>query len=140
MEDGIQRLADELEIGKLLARLAQLADDGDLNEYVQLFTEDASWTGPGGDTRKGHAEIIEGATERRGAGVQGPGTNSFHLISNLNIEVSGDAAIGKTYFHYYRNAHDVPQLRSMGVYTDEFRRTSQGWRMKKRVIHGPAVS
>ena len=139
-DERSRRTADEVEIAKLLAKLAQMADDGDLNEYARLFTEDGSWTGPGGDTRTGRPDIIAGAQERRAAGIQGPGTNSFHLISNINIEVDGDAAAGKAYFHYYRNADAMPQITSMGVYRDQFRRTPEGWRMAKRVIHGPTVA
>ena len=141
MTDAIARqVADEVEIGKLLVRLAQTADDSDLNDYVELFTEDGAWTGPSGETRVGHTDIMAGAQERRDAGVQGPGTNTFHLVSNVNIQVNGDSATGKSYFHYYRDVHDVPQIRSMGVYRDEFRRTPQRWRMAKRVILGPPVS
>ena len=140
MTDERSRTADEVEIAKLLAKLGQMADDGDLNEYAQLFTEDGSWIGPAGDTRTGRADIIAGAQQRRDDGIQGPGTNSFHLISNVNIEVDGDTATGKTYYHYYRNADATPQLTVMGVYRDEFRRTPEGWRMAKRVIHGPSVA
>jgi len=139
-DERSRRTADEVEIAKLLAKLGQMADDGDLSEYAQLFTEDGSWTGPAGDTRTGRADIIAGAQQRRDDGIQGPGTNSFHLISNINIEVDGDTATGKTYYHYYRNADATPQLTTMGVYRDEFRRTPEGWRMAKRVIHGPGVA
>lgn len=139
-DERSRRTADEVEIAKLLAKLGQMADDGDLNEYAQLFTEDGSWTGPAGDTRTGRADIIAGAQQRRDDGIQGPGTNSFHLISNVNIDVDGDTATGKTYYHYYRNADATPQLTVMGVYRDKFRRTPEGWRMAKRVIHGPGVA
>ena len=79
-EEVLQRVADELEIRNLLARLAQLADGGDLDDYVSLFAEDAVWEGYG-PARRGKADILAGATERRAAGGQGPGTHSYHIVS-----------------------------------------------------------
>ncbi len=138
LDEGLQRAADELEIRNLLAQLAQLADDGDLEEYIRLFTEDASWGGAGQGVRRGHAELLAGATERRASGTSGPGTNTRHVITTTAIQLNGDMATGKSYFHFYRNTHATPELSRMGVYEDEFRRTSQGWRMAKRLIVGPA--
>src|SRR5437868_6059045 len=94
--ETIQRASDELEIRTVIARLAQLADWGDLDDYVAHFTEDASWeVAPreSGATagqlvweqaarepaRRGHAAILAGARERRAAGFQGPNTNSHHI-------------------------------------------------------------
>lgn len=142
-KDGARRALDELEIRNVLARLAQLADDGDLNEYVSLFTEDASWQsppgpGPGGanyaKARRGHADILAGAKERRGTGIQGPGTNTHHVITNIAIWLNGDTARAKSFYLYYVNTHQKPVLDRMGVYTDELRRTPAGWKMAKRVI------
>ena len=46
-ENLLRRVADELDIRSIVARLAQYADDGDLDDYVDLFTEDAHWAMPG---------------------------------------------------------------------------------------------
>ncbi|MCH8191067.1 MAG: nuclear transport factor 2 family protein [Chloroflexi bacterium] len=137
LDEQVRRVADELEIRNLLARLAQMADDGDLNEYVQLFTEDGSWQGPDGGVRRGRADLLAGAQERRASGIQGPNTNTRHVVTTTVIQLAGDTATGRTYYHYYGNTQGVPEQRTMGVYEDEFRRTAQGWKMARRVIQGP---
>ena len=139
-DERSRRTADEVEIAKLLAKLAQMADDGDLNEYARLFTEDGSWTGPAAIREPGGPTSSRGRRRGEPLGFKAPARTPFHLISNVNIEVDGDAATGKAYFHYYRNADAMPQITSMGVYRDQFRRTPEGWRMAKRVIHGPTVA
>ena len=136
-DEQVRSVADELEIRNLLARLAQLADDGDLKEYVQLFTEDGVWQGPPGPgrgARSGHADLLAGAQERRANRIQGPNTNTFHVATNTVIQLNGDTATGKSYYQFYGNTQDAPKLQSMGIYRDEFRRTPKGWKMAKRVI------
>ena len=135
--DGqLRRVADELEIRNLLARIAQGADDGDLKDYVQLFAEDGSWQGPDGGVRKGHADILASAQERRASGIQGPGTNTRHVVTNIVIQLNGDTATGKSYYQYYGNAQATPDVLRIGEYFDEFLRTPKGWKMAKRVIVG----
>src|SRR5947207_15035680 len=99
----IRRVADELEIRNLLARFAQRADSDtdDLTTYLSCLTEDAIWEGPpapGGaaNVHSGHAGILAGARARRAAGIQGPGTNTHHTLTTLQIAVEGDSARGKS--------------------------------------------
>lgn len=77
-QEAARRALDELEVRNLLARLAHLAAEDDLDEYGTLFTEDAVWEGPpgpgpfGGAFKRvlnGRAEILAGARERRVAPV-----------------------------------------------------------------------
>lgn len=134
-ESGLARqVADELEIRNLLARLAQLADDGDLNEYIGLFTEDAIWEMPAYSPRRGHEDLLAGARERRAAGTQGPGTNTHHVIVNVAVWLDGDNARTKAYFMFVGNTNAAPVYRSMGVYNDRFVRTAAGWKMQHRQI------
>ncbi len=136
--DSIRDVADELEIRNLLARLAQCADDAeDLDEYVQLFTEDAVWEGSAVGRRKGHAEILEGARERRASGTSGPGANSRHVVTTAAVRLGGDVASGRSVFQFYRQTHAQPVLATMGVYEDAFRRTRDGWKLAHRRILGP---
>lgn len=139
MADGdlVQRVADELAVRNLLARLAQLADEGELDEYIQLFTEDAIWAGgPNFGSRQGHAEILAGARERRESGTSGPGTHSRHVVTTSAVTVSGDRASARSVYHYYVKTDATPELASMGVYEDEFARTERGWCMAHRRIQG----
>ena len=138
--DSLQRALDELEIRNLLARLAQLADDGDLNEYVSLFAEDGVWEGPPGpragsrNVRRGHADILAGARERRAAGIQGPNTHTHHVVTNTAIRLDGDTATAKSFYMYLTNTRQKPEVTTMGVYDDTLRRAADGWKMARRVI------
>jgi len=138
LDDQIRNVADELEIRNLLARLAQLADDGELDEYIELFTEDGIWEGGAFGERRGHASILAGARERRATGTSGPGSNSRHVITTTAIHLNGDTATGRSVFHYYTNTQATPVLAILGVYEDQFRRTPSGWKLAHRVIFAPA--
>ena len=52
--------SDELAIRNLVARIAHAADHGELDEYIELFTEDPSWEMPDAP-RRGRPEIRAGA-------------------------------------------------------------------------------
>ena len=126
MNDAVQRLIDEAEIRNLLARIAQLSDEGELDDYVACFSEAAIWGGAGFPERKGHAAILEGARERRATGTAGPGTQTRHLLSTSVVEVEGDRARVRSIFLFYRDTKAVPRLDRMGVYEDSLRRTPSG--------------
>jgi 3-phenylpropionate/cinnamic acid dioxygenase small subunit len=137
----LQRVADEVAIGKLVARIAHLADVGELSEYACCFAEDAQWVLPGGSgvdlsaqTRSGIEDIVRGAQERRDAGIQGPRTHTRHVVSTTAADVDGDRATGRTYWRYYGRTDETPQLLTMGQYDDEFVRTSGGWVLRRRSI------
>jgi len=136
-----QEMSDRLEVMSLLARIAHLADDGDIDEYLDCFTPDGSWVlndAQGLDlvpqVRTGREEIAEGVRERREAGIQGPGTATKHDISSLEVEIVGDHARARSYFRYYTSTNLVPQLVAIGRYDDEFVRTVDGWRVSRRSI------
>jgi 3-phenylpropionate/cinnamic acid dioxygenase small subunit len=130
-----QRVADELAIRNIVARLAQLADMGDLDDYLKLWTEDASWEMPGAPARKGHADILQGAKERRANGMQGPGTSTRHVVTTLSVQLDGaDAATADSYFLYVADTTTSPRLGSVGHYHDTFRGSTDGWRMARRQI------
>lgn len=139
-ENALRQVQDELEIRNLIARLAHLADSGDLDEYVEQFTEDATWGGGRHPLRRGHREIREGVRARRKLGHMGPGTETVHVVSTICIEVQGDRATGRSVYHYYTGVASAdPTLSSLGVYADSFHRTSAGWRLAERVLEGAAT-
>lgn len=137
MADGLQRLLDEAEIRNLLARIAQLADEGDLADYIACFTDSATWGGAGFPERRGHAAILAGARERRASGTAGPGSQTRHLVSTAVVEVEGDVARSRSIFHFYRETKSSPVLDRMGVWEDTFARTPSGWKLASRTIVQP---
>ncbi len=138
MEADARWTADQLEIHNVLARLSHLADVGDLDEYVALFTEDGSWEPPPGSeppvrALHGRAELLAGARERRAAGLSGPGTFSRHVVTNIALTRTGaDTATAHSYWHFYEKTNQLHVPGGMGTYDDEFRRTPEGWRLAKR--------
>jgi hypothetical protein len=134
--DIAQRVADEADIRNVIARLAHLADDGDLEaDYVRLFTDDAVWGRPG-EEHKGHEDILAGARERRRIGMQGPGTNTHHVNTTLWVSLTGpDEAHAESYWFFVRDTTSAaPVLASIGRYVDDFRRTPHGWKLARRQI------
>lgn len=127
-------IADELAIRNVLARVAQLADTGELDEYLTLFTEDASWEMPGVPPRQGHGDILRGANERRGAGTQGPGTHTRHVLTTTAVWVDGDAATARSYWMFMTNTIEQPTVSLIGQYDDTLARTATGWRLARRAI------
>jgi uncharacterized protein (TIGR02246 family) len=127
-------VADELAIRNLVARIAHLADFGDLDEYEQLFTKDASWEMPNGP-RRGRDDIRAGAEERRRTGVTGPGTATRHSITTIAVELTGDdTAFGDSYFVFYRDTTSSPTVFNMGHYHDDFQFVDGRWRLARRRI------
>jgi len=136
-DDERSEVADELAIRNLLAALSWHADTTtmeDLDSYVACFTEDAMWEMLG-DVRRGHAEILAGAQERRRNGTNGPGTDVRHSLSMTVVEFPEPGrAVARSYIQAYRTASTAPSLFMMGEYHDAFRRTPEGWRLVHRKV------
>jgi 3-phenylpropionate/cinnamic acid dioxygenase small subunit len=132
----------DADIRNVLARLAHLADSGDLDEYLTLFTEDAVWGMPDNPSigmlaneRRGHAEIRAGAEERRASGLQGPGTNTRHVLTTTAVHFeSDDRASARSYFLFFVSTTTEPVVRTMGQYDDVLVRGERGWQLAHRTI------
>lgn len=143
-DDDLRQLADELEIRNLVARLAHMADSGDLDvDYLPLFTEDATWEFPGGPDQaaepakvSGSLEILADRIKRRQSGFQGPGTHTRHVNTTLVVRVDGsDTAEAESYWLFVTaTATPEPKVSGIGRYHDTFRRTDVGWKLSHRRI------
>jgi ketosteroid isomerase-like protein len=135
-------LEAQLQIRNLIGRVQHMVDMGSLDEYLELFTDDAVWVNPGDpargtppDERSGKAAIRAGVEERRAAGIQGPGTNTRHLNSTLSVEHDGgDTALATSYFQYYTDTTTNPTLRVIGCYRHTVVRTPAGWKVRRREL------
>ena len=126
-------MSDDAAIRNVVARLAILADGGDLEEYVDLFTDDARWDMPGGELQ-GRDNLLAGAIERRAAGTVGPGSNTRHVITTQAVAVDGDEAASDSYFQFWVNTATEPSIALFGTYRDRLVRTGGGWKLAHRVI------
>ena len=126
-------MSDELAIRNVVARLAILADGGDLEEYVGLFADDAMWEMPGAAIQ-GRENLLAGAIERRSAGTVGPGSNTRHVITTQAVAVDGDEALSDAYWQFWVNTATEPSIALFGTYRDRFVRTDGGWKLAHRTI------
>ena len=134
MDVDMTRLADELAIRNVIARIARLADQGDLDVYVDQFTEDALWNFPPGP-RKGRADILAGARERRASGTTGPGSRARHQITTVEVSVGDDGtATADSYLTFIVNTANGPSVAVSGSYHDTFVRQGSRWRLARRDI------
>lgn len=127
--------ADELAVRSLVVRLAQYADGlGSVDEYAELFTEDAQWLMPGAP-RSGREDIRAGSAQRRAEGGVGPGSNTRHMIAGTAVSFSDpETAVADSYWMFFVNTDTQPELRLVGHYRDTVVRTAEGWRMARREI------
>ena len=135
MDATTQRIADDLAIRNTIARIAHLSDHGDdLAVYLECFTEDAEWNFPIG-ARKGHADILAGAIDRRASGTTGPGSNARHILSTIDVRADGgDTATSDSYFVFLVETNVAPRIFNCGHYADTWVRTSKGWKLRVRDI------
>jgi hypothetical protein len=131
----LQRAIDELDIRNVIHRLAQLADEGTLEDYAALFTDDAVWDGGAVfGVRRGKADIVAGGRERRAKGLAGPGTHKRHVLTTTAVWFEGDRAHARSYMLFYVDCDSSPRVGSVTVYQDQFRRTASGWKLAHRSI------
>jgi 3-phenylpropionate/cinnamic acid dioxygenase small subunit len=132
----------DAEIRTVLARIAQLADTGDLDEYISMFTDDAVWAMPANpsmgmeaNSRQGHEAIQAGARERRASGLQGPGTFTRHVLTTVAIDVeTEERATVRSYYLFFATTSTTPTLRTMGQYDDVLVKGERGWQLAHRTI------
>ncbi|HWH26264.1 MAG TPA: nuclear transport factor 2 family protein [Pseudolysinimonas sp.] len=128
IEARIRVLEDHHDIAALVARHQDVADQKDFDSWPDILTDDivvefpfASHTGRDGIAEWGrNALAIFEAT--------------FHMQSNLILEIDGDTARGRTTAWAVGIARAESRRRTFeegGVYQWTFRRTSEGWRIAK---------
>jgi len=135
---------DAEQIRNLMARIAHLADEGTMEEYVKVFTPDAVWempanpaVGVGASKRVGADDIVAGAVERRAAGTGGPGSFMRHVVSTVSIDFDAndpDRANTVAYWMFFNDTSTAPRLVSMGRYDTEVKRYEGEWRVAHRRI------
>jgi 3-phenylpropionate/cinnamic acid dioxygenase small subunit len=142
MTQADRRQIASAEIRDVLSRLAHHADSGTVEEYASLFTDDATWeltspspAGAAADRRRGRNDIADGVRERRGQGLQGPGSYTRHVITTVAIELVGlSEAAAVSYWMFYADTASFPRLMAMGQYDDRFTRSATGWLLGSRRI------
>ena len=128
------RTEAERDIRNLLARLAHLADDGNVETYVQLWAEEGSWYHPHYGEMSGRAAIRESLQKRLAAGGQGPGSHMRHAINTQWVRFEDDDHAFSQAYWFTMRVEGRPALSNAGRYDDELRRTPEGWKLFRRNI------
>ena len=136
MEIEAQRVIEE-ECGRLIIALVHHSDHGDLQDAVELFTNDATWV-RGGTPYTGHDQMLDSFAGQSKTAV------TRHFTSNIRIMVADENnASGVCYYMAMRHDPETTDAElplpvnlpfSMGEYHDKFVRTPDGWRISHRVI------
>jgi hypothetical protein len=132
-EQRFQRIEDRETIQELLITYGRLLDKEDLAGYSKLFASDGVWEG-GIGSAKGPADIqamLEAVFARTTRGQYG---NSYHIMSDIMIDVEGDTASSWSRWTWIVEGEDgkpVPQR--SGHYEDTFVRENGDWKFKYRL-------
>jgi 3-phenylpropionate/cinnamic acid dioxygenase small subunit len=131
------RADDELEIMRLLARLAQAVDDRDADTYRDCLADEIVCMVQDADgNERWHAEPSEAYARRSVASVSAFDW-THHGLCNFVIVVNGEQAQGTVDVVVQMQAPkadkgDAPMLMVGGRYDLEFSRLATGWRITKR--------
>jgi hypothetical protein len=141
-DDMGRRVADELAIRNLIAKISMAADTAeDLTEYASLFSEDAHWevVPEKGQTASfapitGRKNILAAALQRRKDRLSGPGTHSYHNLVMTQVTLQGDRASASSHLLFIKNANIKPSVEMFKIYKDQFTRETEGWKLNSRYI------
>ena len=126
----LQRLEDVEEIRTLLLDYGRFLDARDLPAYSRLFAKEGEWVG-GFGSAKGPAGILAFMQQNLGTGPNR--TNTFHILSNFQIDVKGDTATAWSRWTFVTPAADgKPVISQSGRYDDLLVREDGRWRFKRR--------
>ncbi len=123
-------LADREAIRELLAVYCFHLDDGALEAFADLFTEDGVWETAFG-TGTGGAGIVTQVTAIRGTEVR---PRAVHLTTNIVITLEGDSAHVHSNWTVVQNTPAGPGISSGGAYYDHVVKQGGRWLFRHRRI------
>jgi hypothetical protein len=129
---------DELEIMRLLARLAQAVDDRDADAYRDCFADEVVCKVPDTDANETWRAVPSEAYARQAVASVSAFAWTHHRLCNFVIVADGERAQGKVDVFVQMqgpttNEGDTPPMLMVGGRYDlEFRKLAPGWRITKR--------
>ena len=126
------QLVDRLEIEQLVNAYALLIDFQDIEEWVDLFTEDAFF-----DEREFETGLHVGHVAIRAYGnvLKATAEHASHLMANLVIRnMTENTASGIVFALVEAQMKTGERARYQVRYFDDYVKTEQGWKFSKRVL------
>jgi 3-phenylpropionate/cinnamic acid dioxygenase small subunit len=125
--------ADKSEIVEVLIRYATGIDRRDWSLFRTVWTDDvqADYEQVGQFTNADTLTDIMRA-------IHDPMGSTYHRISNIAINVNGDQAVVRSYFHavlMLSPGDSKNWFDAIGHYDDELSKTVGGWRISRRTVH-----
>lgn len=128
----LQQVSDRFDIENLLVEYCHIIDQKQIDRLDEIFSEDAfiDYTAMGGiaGNRDEIMAFLKQALPAFGA--------TQHMISNKQIRIEGDTASGRIMcfnpMQLGQGAQATPVFFLGLWYVDEYVRTPQGWRIKRR--------
>ena len=139
---AIDKIADRLEIAEVIAKYSYAADFSDPDAFAALFVEDGVLEFYIRDAKEPYErrvsrEVIRAKQESWKESKRISGIKTGHHQSGLIfIELTADTARTQNMLLYtVQGAEETaPKITSSATYFDDWRKTSDGWRIAKRVI------
>ena len=132
-EQRLRRIEDREAIEKLLITYGQFLDRQDFAGYSALFASDGVWEG-GIGSAKGPREILAMLETVYGRTARRQYVNSYHIMSDIIIEVDGDTATSWSRWTWLVEAEDgKPAPQRSGHYEDELVRENGEWKFQHRL-------
>jgi 3-phenylpropionate/cinnamic acid dioxygenase small subunit len=135
-EDALNRLNDEAQIRRTMAKTLLALDGRRFEEYSEMFTEDAVVT-----TQMGQADVIHQVGRAAifkaissGAVSKNPQMHRKHVHPNIVIDVNGDQATVVADLLMFTQMSDEPYSIRIGEYHDLLVRHEGRWLFKNRQI------
>jgi uncharacterized protein (TIGR02246 family) len=134
VEQRLQRVEDELAIGRVLVDYSARQDARDYAGYAALFARNGEWVN-GKNVYKGREAILKMLVDLYGAPPAGyVNSDSYHLTTNLQIDVNGDRATARSrHLLVMRGPRGEPTPALAGRYEDELIREDGKWKILRRV-------
>ena len=127
---SVAELEDKLAIQELIARYNFALNFGDIEGWVNCFSEDGVFDCPFA-VFKGHTALRQYITERTAERRENP---VRHLATNIIVEVQGDHASAQFYLLTLQVRPEGIQLLTTGVYHDQVRKINGSWRFSYRKV------
>jgi 3-phenylpropionate/cinnamic acid dioxygenase small subunit len=135
-------VSDHERIRALVARTAQLLDDGRYEEFLQLFTDDGTYSMQAVSAELGK-EVTWMALDRSELSQlfkEYPEhvvdtASRLHLVTTAGIELGDGAANAVSTFAVYRtDLHGASALYAVGRYEDDFVLRGEVWKLRSRRV------
>jgi 3-phenylpropionate/cinnamic acid dioxygenase small subunit len=125
--------SDREQIADVLIRYATAIDQKDWSLFKTCWARDAV----ADYGQLGHFTDVEALTDVFGA-VHDPMGPTYHRMSNFVIDVEGERARVRSYFHAVLMlvpGDTTNWIDAVGHYDDTFVRTADGWRIESRTVN-----